>query len=75
MKRKGMTPPSRAERVVRDLQSGFMGPSIPHHPVPSSGPGTGGKLRRRRRHSSDSSRENIANLMASPNLHARIGKV
>lgn len=69
MKRKGATPPNRAERVVRDLQSRMM-PVHPSMPTHSSG-----TKHRRRRHSSNSSSEHIGNLMSSPNLHARLNKV
>ena len=69
LKRKGVTPPSRSERVARDLHS-RMGMPVP--PMPSHSSGT---KSRRRRNSSNSSQEHIGNLMSSPNLHARMNKV
>ena len=69
LKRKGVTPPSRSERVARDLHS-RMGMPVP--PMPSHSSGT---KSRRRRNSSNSSQEHIGNLMSSPNLHTRMNKV
>lgn len=68
LKRKGATPPNRAERVVRDLQSGFLGLATSNHP-------NGTKHRRRKQDLSSSSQEHIANLMSSPTLHIRAAKV
>ncbi len=84
VKRKGATPPHRAERVVRDLQSGLiaatssprssMVPQMKHHHHTAHSSGTGSK-QRRRRNSSDDSHEHLANLIPSPHLHARLTKV
>lgn len=86
VKRKGATPPHRAERVVRDLQGGLiaatssprssMVPQIKHqhHHHTAHSSGTGSK-QRRRRNSSDDSHEHLANLIPSPHLHARLTKV
>lgn len=65
LKRKGATPPNRAERVVRDLQTGMMAAPMVNLET----------KHRRNLNSSSSSQEHIANLMSSPNLQSRLNKV